>query len=649
MAFPFQNFFQKSSKLLKNTKSEYDPGFLAAIQPQGGVSFADKFIKKGDGYEAVLHVYDYPTEAGVMWLQPIITMDNVIVTMDIGTMEKDEAVANINKSMLEQEMRYRNEKKNSSQMDAENSYRELKELYQDISRMGEVIKLIDIRLYVHSQTALELEQEVKKVIHELNSTGFKGQIFLNESQWEWQSLFMSYDQQQILPNKREGKGLQGLSLAAGLPYHFSELNDPTGSYLGMTFSGGNVLFDLFHKDKKRKFYNGVAIGKMGMGKSTLLKKLMFDNASRGNLIRVFDVTGEFEPSVEALNGYTISLDGSQGILNPLQVYKTFGGEDFHKNEELSFMQHLAKVATFYQFVANDPETEEVEELKKLIRSFYESLGYMNLIRSTGVTTLENDQYPILSDLLNFTKKELYEDIDSRIIRTELSLTRVTRLEKIELILDNLVYSYGRLFNGHTTLPDVTGEQIISFSIKNLRRLEKSIFNAQMFVTMTLIWDHMIQNGSPQLKAIYEDENIDLDEIIRLLVIIDESHLFINADNLIAVDFLTEFEREARKYFAGLIFATQNIRDCVPDHNNSEAVTKIKTLFELTQYKFIMQQDNNSLDTLRQVFEGALSDSELEQIPQFQEGQCLLAITGSENLTMSIEASDEELALFRGGI
>lgn len=651
MGIPLPKFFKKgtSETLEKTPKKEYNKPFLAAIQPQGGVSFADKYIKKGDGYEAVLHIYEYPTEADPMWLYPIMTMKNVIVTIDIGTMEKDEAVTNINKSMLEQETRYNSEKKNSAQQDAENSYKELKTLYQEISRMGEVIKLIDIKLYIHSPTALELEEEVKNVIHELRSSGFKGQIFLNETEWEWQSLFMSYDQQQKLPNKRDGKGIPSYTLAGGMPFHFSDLNDPCGSYLGTTFSGGNVLFDLWHKDKRRKFYNAVLVGKMGMGKSTTLKKLMFDNASRGNFIRSFDVTGEFETLVESLNGYTLALDGSQGIINPLQIYKTFGESDFQKNEELSFMQHLAKMATFYQFVAKNPPTEEVEEFKKLLRTFYEKLGFKNLLKTTGVTTLRNDQYPILEDLLSFNKEELYEDLNTKVIRPELSAARIKRLEKIELVLDNLVYTYGRIFNGHTTLPDVTTEQVISFSIKNLRRMEKSIFQAQMFIAMTLIWDHMIQNGVPQLKAIYENDDLDLDDIIRLLVIIDESHLIINSDNLIGVDFLIEFAREARKYFGGLVFATQNIRDLVSDHTNSEAVTKIKTLFELTQYKFILQQDSNALDTLRKVFEGSISESELMQIPQFQEGNCLLAISGSDNLTMSIEASEEELALFRGGI
>jgi hypothetical protein len=65
-----------------------------------------------------------------------------------------------------------------------------------------------------------------------------------------------------------------------------------------------------------------------------------------------------------------------------------------------------------------------------------------------------------------------------------------------------------------------------------------------------------------------------------------------------LDFLTEFSREARKYFAGLIYASHLISDFVPDGSEQTAIEKIKKLFDLTQYKFIMQQDDNNLDTIQ---------------------------------------------------
>lgn len=630
-------------------KQKYDKEFLIDIQPQGGVNFKDKYIQKGDGYEACIHIYDYPTTVNELWLEQLMSMRDVIVVNDIATMDKDEAVSSINKSMLEHNVRYRSAKQESERMDAQSSFQEMEKLYQEISQMGEVVKLIQIRIFVYAPTIAELEQKIETIISELNSRGFKGAIFLNETSWEWQSLFLPYEKLQELPNRREGKGLPSLSLASGLPFHYSELNDPKGSYLGTSFTGGNVLFDLFHKDKKRRFYNGVVVGTMGAGKSTTLKKLVMDNASRGNFIRGFDVTGEFETLVNALSGYSISLDGSQGIINPLQIYKTEDTDDSEKDEELSFMRHISKVATFYQFLAGEPTSEEIEEFKKVLRNFYEEIGFVDRIYTTGVTDLPNEEYPIFSDLLDYVKDLLYENPYLRTIRPELSDSKIDRLEKIELVIDNIVNSYSHLFNGYTTIPDFTNEQIIFFSIRNLTGLEKGVFNAQMYNALNLIWDNLIQIGAPQMQALYEDENFDEDEAIRLLVVIDEAHRLINSENMLAVSFLTDFAREARKYFGGLMFASQSIRDFVPDHSDSETVTKIRTLFELTQYKFIMQQDSNTLDSLRIIFEGQLSESELARIPLFQQGDCLLSINGVGNIMLSVEASEEELALFRGGM
>ncbi|WP_229386590.1 TraC family protein [Lysinibacillus sphaericus] len=264
------------------------------------------------------------------------------------------------------------------------------------------------------------------------------------------------------------------------------------------------------------------------------------------------------------------------------------------------------------------------------------------MKTTGVTQLPNEEYPIFSDFLNYIHKELYENPQKRIIRPELSIARANRLEKIELVIDNLVNSYAHLFNGHTSIPSFTDEQVIFFSVRSLKSLQNNIFNAQMFSALTLIWDNLIQIGTPQMKAMYEDENFNEEDALRFFLVIDESHRFINADNPLGVEFVIDYEREARKYFGGIVLASQAIRDYVPEHANTETVAKIRTLFELTQYKFIMQQDANTLDALRTIFEGQISESELQQIPQFEQGDCLLSINGVGNLMFTVEASEEEV-------
>src|SRR5699024_12512295 len=114
---------------------------------------------------------------------------------------------------------------------------------------GEVIKLLHIRLFVASPTIWGLERKIEKAITRLNSIGFKGQIFLNETYYEWKSLFLPYEQQMKFSNKRSGKGMPAITLASGLPYHLSELNDRTGSCVRTSFTVEYVLFELFHKER----------------------------------------------------------------------------------------------------------------------------------------------------------------------------------------------------------------------------------------------------------------------------------------------------------------------------------------------------------------------------------------------------------------
>lgn len=636
----------------KSSSLEVDKKFLASIQPQGGVSFGDKYIKKGDGYEACVHVYEYPSNVNIMWLERIASLNDVIMVKDIATMNKEEVVQSINKSMVEHQVRFSSAKQESERMEAGKSFKEMESLFTQISNQGEVVKLLNVRLFVHALTLADLDEKVKNVMVELSSHGFRGQTFLNETSWEWQSMFLPYEKQLEFPNKREGKGMPAVTLASALPYHFSELDDPNGSYLGTSFTNGAIMFDLFHRDRKRRFYNGVVVGKMGAGKSTLLKKLAMDNASRNNFIRGFDVTGEFETLIKTLNGHMINLDGSNGLINPLEVYQTVDNSseddyDPKKDDRLSFMEHLSKTTVFYRYISQTTSQEEIEEFERLMRRFYESLGFMR--EDVFVTQLDQKEYPKFSEFLYYVRKELYEDGSSNLIKEELSQEKSKRLEKIELVIDNLVNTYGHLFNGHTTIPDFQQEQVVFFSIRNLTGLDENIFNAQMYNALNLIWDNLIQIGAPQMKQIYEDPNFDEDDARRLLVIIDEAHHLVNAENMLAVDFLTTFAREARKYFGGLLLASQSINDFVPEYANSETVGKIKTLFELTQYKFIMQQDTNSLDTLRRIFDGEVSESEISEVPRFEQGDCLLAISGVQNMMLRVEASEEELKLFTGGL
>lgn len=633
---------EKQEELKK--KKGYNPYLVARVQPQGGICFKESYVQTGDGFATCIHVFDFPTEVNDFWLEQIMNMPNVITTLDVMSDDRKEVVESINKSMSEQSVRHDTAKDNIDRIDAKNEFLELEALYTDL-KQGEVMKRIHIRIYVSSRTLDELEKQVKEVMETLESYNFRGAVFLNEQEYEWDALVTSFDTQKNYVNRRKGKEIPAVSLAGGCPFHYSYLHDPYGTYYGTTKTKGNVIFDIFHKDNQRKSYNGVMIGKSGAGKSTLLKKKTVDYASKGHFVRVFDVVEEFTDTVEELGGKTIALDGSQGQINPLQVYKTA------ESEEVSFTQHLSKLTIIYRFIAPEAKDDEIKEYENLLRKLYIRMGLWNDEKGAKneITTRKSKEYPIFSDFLKFVRKELYQDVAAKKHHDNLGDSRLHRLELIELNLTNLVEAYAELFDGHTTIEDFKKEQVVSFSLRNISSFKPEVFQAQIFNVLNLLWNEMISNGAPQLKA-FNKKQLAFEDVTRYFIIIDEAHHIINTkkESAHALQFLTKLSREDRKYFAGLLYASHTIRDFVPEGSSQEMIDEIKKLFELTQYKFIMQQDNNSLDMLRKVFAGQLSESEIAAIPHLPTGDVILSIGAVKNIHFHVEVTDEELMLFGGG-
>ncbi|PFE34907.1 type IV secretion system protein VirB4 [Priestia megaterium] len=642
MSLPFRKK-EKTPQEIKQ-KRGYNPYFVAQIQPQGGVSFKENLVRNGDGYSTCIHIYEYPTNVNDFWLEPIMNMPNAITTLDVVSEERKQVVEAINKNMSEQNARHVNAKENIDRMDAQEQYLDMKELYRQVTN-GEVIKRIHLRIYIAEKTILDLEKRLKEVIHHLETHNFRGSIFLNEQEYEWESLVTHFDIQKKYPNKRKGKEIPALALAGGFPFHFTHLDDPYGTYQGTTRTGGSVIFDLFHKDQQRKSYNAVLMGLMGAGKSTFLKKVTTDNAIKGYKIRGFDIVGEFESLVRELGGKQIALDGSEGQINPLQVFRT------HEHELNSFTQHLSKLTVFYRFIAPEAKDDELKEYEKLLRKLYIQKQLWNDEKgaSNHITGLSPEAYPTFSEFLQLIRQELYADEKTREHHPNLGEYRKRRLELIELNIENLVETYAHLFDGISTIEDFNDEQVVFFSIRHLSKLKDEIAQAQLFNVMSLLWDGMLQNGEPQLAA-YTKGTLSFEDAIRYLIVIDEAHHIVNTKkgNEHALDFLTEFSREARKYFAGLIYASHLISDFVPDGSEQTAIEKIKKLFDLTQYKFIMQQDDNNLDTIQRVFKTGITDSELAEIPKLPIGDVLLCIKSVKNILFHIEIDEEEKVLYGGG-
>lgn len=637
-----------AKKEKRTKKPERDMNLLNEIKPAGGITFKDvKYITTGSGYEGCIHIYRFPENIDTYWMAKVCNINGTVALVDISTDNMSEVKKNLNKSMKEQVGRKIGARDFAELYDADKRLEEMKRMYDEIKSYNEVIKLVHIRIFLADRSFESLEKKIKNIMDKLETdSGFLTTIYLNESKSEYKSMTRSYKKQKEEMFFPKGQSLTATGVAHGDPFHFSSLDDETGEFLGTTPCGGNVLLDIFQKTSTRLYYNFLAIGEMGSGKSTLLKKQFKSNAIKGNYVRTFDISGEFTILTKTLGGKVIKLDGSEGILNPLEILKA--GDD----ENISFTRHISKVSTFYKFlVGGSVDAEEIAEFEDVLKQLYSNFGlWSDDKRNIQCTGLPAASYPTFTDYLNFLTESMEEMQNEKYSHLEEQVVVKTLLlrDKIRKVIKNIVDTYGTLFDGHTSIDNILDEQIVTFDISTLKELKDEVFDAMIINIISLCWDNCVTNGKLMLNMLREGK-IKLWDVTRFLILIDESHRWLNAKKTHALDLVSVYLREARKYFGGIGLASQRAADYVPEGSDSDAVNKLKNIFELTQYKFVFRQSSNAKKLLYQIFDGELTGTQIEKIPKLEIGQCILLISGDKNIEFKVHLTKDEDMLFSGGL
>ena len=639
----FEFLKSKGKKEQQKEQPFEDEDISRRIAPAGGITFRDeKYISTGNAYIACVHVFAYPNDLDRFWLSKITNIPNTIATVDVGTEDMNEVIRNINRSMAEQSTRITMANSHADRIEASNRMMELDSLYKEISSYGEIIKNVHIRIFISNRNLFLIQEQAGKIISKLDVDRFKAAIFLNEGRQEFESLMKPYDMQMKEMYVCPGQALTASTVAGGYPFHFSCLEDDYGQFLGLTPCGGSVIFDLFHKSPARLYSNALVIGVMRSGKSSLLKKQMKQRAILGDFVRTFDITGEFRTLTEALGGKVVAADGTSGIQNPFEILKS------SESDNGSFARHISKLATWYQFLVPEAESDEVTTFKNLLNELYEKF---NLIPAAEhpVTGLQASYYPVMSDFYHFVEEKISEMKRKRYtgIEKDVAAHELLKIKKISNTFRDLISSYGHIFDGHTSFDNLKDVQIITYDMSELKEMDERVFDAQIFNILSTCWDNCVTNGTV-MKQLYESGNLAWEDIVHFIVLIDESHRWLNANKLYAVDLIGKYLREAPKFFGGIILASQSIRDYAPE-GQTEAVNELKKLFELTQYKFIFHQDSGALPLMDRLLEGVLTSAQRERITHLGMGENILCVSGNRNIEFKVYLSEKEKALFTGGV
>lgn len=633
----------KKSKKIEE-KIKYEPDLLEYIQPQGGIKFSIDYARTGTGYETCIQIYQFPTYIYSHWLSDICYFEGAITTIDIHTENEEDALQNISKSMKEYRGRSGSEKNDTGVSDAVNAYSDLSRLYESVKRMSRTLKSVIVRIYFSAKTKAELEKRQAEILNKLDE--YKGSIMLNEQKYEYQAMFLPYKKQQELPNARLGIPILDEAIAAGDPFHFASLSDPNGLYLGSTSCGGSVMFNPFFKSSVRTYYNTLILGNMGSGKSTLLKKLSYHSFLLGDYVRLFDVVGELRYMADVCGWTTINLDGTDGIYNMFQILKV------DEDEGICWSRHTAKLALIYEILSQEHNPQEIISFNKCVKNMYNRIEILpdEIKYYDKITGYSPEEYPTMSDFISHIELEMEEIIrkkpDTK-AEEKLLVDEVVRLSNIKRVFVDVRDNYGKMLDGHTSIDNIMDTQGVVFNIKNIASLPAHIANTILYETLSMCWDNCTRNGLI-MKQLYEEGKIGIDEVVHFLITFDEAHKIMNTRFPVALQQLTDMQREMRKVFGGLCLATQSISECIPEGSSEDSVRLIKDLFSFSNYKFIGKQDESLKQTLKNAFGSALNDNEYNRIPVLGQGNFILSIQGDRNIEFKVYASDDELNMFRGG-
>ncbi|MBF2598333.1 VirB4 family type IV secretion/conjugal transfer ATPase [Listeria welshimeri] len=640
--------------------------FLEAIQPQGNISFKDEFhIRTGHNYQACLHVYSYPSIYIGNWMMEVTNHDELlsksgesanessvaridtIATVDYMT-ETDADFGEMLKGTVGEYISQYNNAQDTTEKD--NLHEEIsaaRDLAFKVNNAGEQIKMCHIRIYISAATKIDLEKHTDKIQRKLSNKSYQSAVYLEENLEEWQSLFLGYDLQKALPSFHPGNEIPAEAMGLGFAHDQTFLKDPTGPYFGFTRTGGTVYWDLFHKSEKRLAYNLFIAGDMGAGKSTALKKLVKSNGIKGNFIRGFDKAGEFTHIVSDIGGHSIKLNGEDGRLNLFQVYPNVSKKDtagrFIVDEEQSFSQHVKNLGMVYQLKNGLVDAGDLDDITSLAYEFYQEMGLWGN-GQTSITNLPETAYPILEDWVQFIEKKVTEEPDPETKKT---------YHKIYKSYKAMLTNYGKIFNGHTTIPDFSKQQILFYETGGMETLDDYVFDIQIYLATTQIWATMTTLGRQEQNAYTAREKHWFD-YTRFLVVLDECHNYLNIEKAYTAKFFVTMLSEARKFFAGVVFATQRLERMFPKADNVQskemvlASNQLNQIVGLCPYKMIFKTDMASMDRVKSVFKTQLTKSEYELIPRFNAGDCILSMAGDQNLTMHVEITQEENQLFAGG-
>jgi type IV secretory pathway VirB4 component len=559
------------------------------------VKFKALTTKQNDKYLTHFVITDYPLKVDNAWAQEIFDIPNTKVILKSKPVEKYKAIKRIDNAINEL-MSQSNFGRASSQIDKQTHLESLQILLEGLQNDNEVF--FDTTVIITSYDDNKDMKNKKYVRRKLRELGFKfSEMFGRQVESYFSANVNKCNSVKI------SRGLNSSVIASTFPFVSNAILDENGLLIGENRLP--AFIDFFKRDDERVNSNTVIIGKSGSGKSYATKVLLTNLASDNAKIFILDPENEYGNLATNLKGTVLDVSSSKnGRINPFHIISSLDDEN-NDGTSNSFYSHLQFLEEFFRVILPGINSDSMELLNKIIVDVYAAKG---INEKTDLTKLSITDYPIFEDLGNLVDKKIETEKDEY----NLSCYKV---------LSNYISKFrkgGRnsdLWNGYTTFKPIENFVVFNFQ-KLLANHNNQIGNAQMLLVLKWLDNEVIKN---------RDYNILNGTNRKIVIAIDEAHVFIDEKFPIALDFMYNLAKRIRKYNGMQIVITQNIKDFV---GSPEIARKSSAIINVSQYSFIFSLSPNDMSDLCTLYEkaGQINDNEVENIVNLPRGSAFL-ITG----------------------
>ena len=572
---------------------------------------SDFFIS--DKYATILTVVSYPKYIVPGYLSSLTNMPGIKVVVKHIPVPFQTMSKMLNRQVADLKEKYQHERDQTMR----ERYRQDAESLEYFTSMlaGSQARIFDFQMHIMITADTKEDLELKKVNvkNYLDAMELKAISLRFEQEKVLKSILPIFPSQDI--GQRIGTPIPSVTIAAMYPFIFDSIKDPgLSTLLGVDFSGGVILFNQFlykiRKENNRNNANMIILGTSGSGKSTAAKVMLRTHIRNGCQIVAIDPEDELREITQTYGGDTVDIGkgGEFGLINPLEIVIDADEEEIKQGLGYTVLTRTLQFLKAFLKYYDPTITEDVLTMfSEIVQDTYKRFG---IDFNTDFSRFTSNDYPTFSDV--------YATIKGRLM----SMTEQTQerdiMERLELKIRPITKELRFYFDGHTTLS--RDSDFMVFNIKELMNTDSNIRNVLFFNVLKYAWGLCL------------DFNVDT------VLMVDEAHVLLGANNVLGAEFLAQVQRRARKYNTGTIIITQQPSDFA----DPGVIMHGKAIFDNASYYLVMGLKKQAVEDLSLLID--LNDSEKESIKRYSQGEALF-VCGNRRMRINIAVTKEELDSF----